>query len=185
MQRDVFCYTKLQNQSRSGFKYNFLADCYVQKHVFLLYITNINILTQVLTVLQIVKGVRIAHTVDSGCATGWVTWEMVFDSQQGQSFLPSQCSDLFWGPPCQWVLGALATVVKQHRHEAAHAPLCNARVKNAWCYTFTPQYTVMTRDKFIVYTLQSRLAECCSLKGGRRNGVIWSLVVRNVQCVRV
>lgn len=46
-------------------------------------------ITQVLTVLQIVKGVRVAHTVTSGCATGWVTWEMVFDSQQGQSFLPS------------------------------------------------------------------------------------------------
>jgi len=46
---------KTLNQSGSGFKYNFLADCYVQKHVFLLYVTNINILTQVLTVLQIVK----------------------------------------------------------------------------------------------------------------------------------
>lgn len=47
------------------------------------------ILTQVLTVLQIVKEVRLAHTLASGCATGWVTWEMVFDSQQVQSFLPS------------------------------------------------------------------------------------------------
>ena len=67
---DAFCYARLQNQSRSGFKNNFLADGYVQTQVYLFYIKSINILTQVLTVLQTVRGVRIAHTVTIGCATG-------------------------------------------------------------------------------------------------------------------
>ena len=51
------------------------------KMVCLHYITNINILTQVLTVFQIVEGVRIAHSVTSGCAAGWVTWESLIPSR--------------------------------------------------------------------------------------------------------
>ena len=50
-----------------------------------------------------------------------------------------------------------SAVVKQQRYEAAHAPLCIARVKNAWFYTFSPRCVVLTwhtmeqRDKFATY----------------------------------
>jgi hypothetical protein len=67
-----------------------------------------------------------------------------FDSQQGQGrdiFLfviaprpvlePTQ-------PPVCWVQG-----IKRPVREADHSPLSSAEVKNAWYYTFTPQYVFM------------------------------------------
>jgi hypothetical protein len=40
----------------------------------------------------------------------------------------------------QWAAGA-----KRPGHEAYHSPPSSAEVKNAWSYTFTPQYASMVR----------------------------------------
>jgi hypothetical protein len=70
-----------------------------------------------------------------------------FDSQQGLGiFLFTTASRMVLGPtqpPIQWVPGALSLGVKQPRHKADHLP-SSAKVKNAWNYTSTPQYTFMT-----------------------------------------
>jgi hypothetical protein len=42
-------------------------------------------------------------------------------------------------PPIQWVRGALSLGVKRPEGEADHSPPSSAEVKNAWCYTSTPQ----------------------------------------------
>jgi hypothetical protein len=44
-----------------------------------------------------------------------------------------------------WVPGALPLGIKRPELEAAHSPPTNAEVKNAWSYTFTPQYVFMAR----------------------------------------
>jgi hypothetical protein len=46
-------------------------------------------------------------------------------------------------PPIQWVPGVLSLGVKQLGCEADHSPPSSARVKNAWSYTFIPQYVFM------------------------------------------
>jgi hypothetical protein len=46
-------------------------------------------------------------------------------------------------PPIQWVTGALSPGLKRPGREADQLPPPNAEVKNAWCYTSTPQYVFM------------------------------------------
>jgi hypothetical protein len=46
-------------------------------------------------------------------------------------------------PPIQWVPGALSLGVKRPGLEADHSSPSSADVKNAWSYTFTPQYVFM------------------------------------------
>jgi len=46
-------------------------------------------------------------------------------------------------PPIQWVPGALSLRVKRPGSEADHSPPSSAEVKNAWSYTFNPQYAFM------------------------------------------
>jgi hypothetical protein len=46
-------------------------------------------------------------------------------------------------PPIQWVPGALSLGVKWLGCEVDHSPPSNAKVKNAWSYTSTPQYVFM------------------------------------------
>jgi hypothetical protein len=46
-------------------------------------------------------------------------------------------------PPIQWVRGALSLGVKRPGREADHSPPSSAEVRNAWNYTFTPQYAFM------------------------------------------
>jgi hypothetical protein len=41
-------------------------------------------------------------------------------------------------PPIQWIPGVLSLGVKRPGHEADHSPQCNAEVKNACSYIFTP-----------------------------------------------
>jgi hypothetical protein len=41
------------------------------------------------------------------------------------------------------ILGALSLGVKRPGPEADHSPPSNAEIKNAWSYTFTPQYVFM------------------------------------------
>jgi hypothetical protein len=56
--------------------------------------------------------------------------------------------------PIQWVPGAVSLGVKRLGREADHSPPSSADVKNAWSYTFTPQYVFMAwclvkhRDNF-------------------------------------
>jgi hypothetical protein len=57
-------------------------------------------------------------------------------------------------PPIQWVPGALFLGLKRPVREADHSPPSSVEVKNAWSYTFTPQYVFMAwcltthRDNF-------------------------------------
>jgi hypothetical protein len=46
-------------------------------------------------------------------------------------------------PPIQWVPWALPLGVKWLGHEADHSPPFNAKIKNLWGCTSTPQYTFM------------------------------------------
>jgi hypothetical protein len=46
-------------------------------------------------------------------------------------------------PPTQWIPWALSLGVKWPVCEADHSPPSTAKVKNAWSYTFTPQYAFM------------------------------------------
>jgi hypothetical protein len=63
-------------------------------------------------------------------------------------------------PPIQRVPGALSLEVKRPDCEFDHLPPFNAEVKNAWSYTYTPQYVFMEwclfkhRDNFIFTLLQ-------------------------------
>jgi len=55
--------------------------------------------------------------------------------------------------PIQWVSGALSSDVKWPGPEADRSTPSSAEVKNAWGYTFTPQYVFMMylvkhRDNF-------------------------------------
>jgi hypothetical protein len=45
-------------------------------------------------------------------------------------------------PPIQWVPGVLSPGIKRPGHEADHPPP-TAEVKNAWSYTYIPQYVPM------------------------------------------
>jgi hypothetical protein len=45
--------------------------------------------------------------------------------------------------PSQWVAGDLSLGVKQPEREADHSSPYSAEVKNAWSYTYTPQYAFM------------------------------------------
>jgi hypothetical protein len=56
--------------------------------------------------------------------------------------------------------GVLSSVVKLPRREADHSPPTSSKVKNAWCYTSTPQYVFMAwclvknRDNFtFIFTI--------------------------------
>jgi len=42
--------------------------------------------------------------------------------------------------PIQWVPGVLSFGVKRPRREDDHAPPSSREFKNAWSYTYTPQY---------------------------------------------
>jgi hypothetical protein len=46
-------------------------------------------------------------------------------------------------PPIQWVPAALSVGVKRPGREVDHSLPSSAKVKNAWSYTFTPQYVFM------------------------------------------
>jgi hypothetical protein len=80
-------------------------------------------------------------------AMGWTIVVLGFDSQWGPGiFLFTSASRRALGPtrpPIQWVPGALSLEVKRLGREADHSPPSSAEVKNAWSYTFTPQYVFM------------------------------------------
>jgi hypothetical protein len=46
-------------------------------------------------------------------------------------------------PPIQWVSGVLSLGVKRPGREADHSLPSSAEVRNAWSYTYTPQYAFM------------------------------------------
>jgi hypothetical protein len=48
-------------------------------------------------------------------------------------------------PPLQQVAGALSPGGNRPGREADHSPPCSAEVKNAWIYTYTPQYVFAAR----------------------------------------
>jgi hypothetical protein len=72
-----------------------------------------------------------------------------FDSRLGLGIFlfttPSRTTLGSTQPPIQRVIGALSLAVKRPGREAEHPPLSSAEVKNAWSYTFTPQYVFMAR----------------------------------------
>jgi hypothetical protein len=45
--------------------------------------------------------------------------------------------------PIQWVPGSLSPGIKRPWREADHSPPSVAEIKNAWSYTYTPQYVFM------------------------------------------
>jgi hypothetical protein len=63
-------------------------------------------------------------------------WEFFSSPLRPQALGPTQ-------PPIQWVPVALSLVVKWPEREADHSPPSSAEVKNAWRYTYTPQYVFM------------------------------------------
>jgi hypothetical protein len=71
-----------------------------------------------------------------------------FDPREGQgrvcfffSFAPTSRPALRpTQPPIRWVTSTLSPWVKRPGHEADHSPPSNAKSKNAWSYTSTPQY---------------------------------------------
>jgi len=70
-----------------------------------------------------------------------------FESQQGLGiFLYTTAPRKALGPtqpPIWWVPGALSLGIKRPGCEAYHSPPSSAEIKNAWSYTFTPQYSFM------------------------------------------
>jgi hypothetical protein len=60
-------------------------------------------------------------------------------------------------PPFHWVSVAVSLGVKWPGREADHTPPSSAEVKNAWRYTYTPQYIFMAwclvkhMDNFTVF----------------------------------
>jgi hypothetical protein len=51
--------------------------------------------------------------------------------------------DRLWGPPSQWVLGALTPEVKRQGREPDYSPPTSAEVNKMWIYTSTPSYVFM------------------------------------------
>jgi len=76
------------------------------------------------------------------------TGRLGFDSRQGGLFsLFFTALSQVLGPihtPIQWAPGALSPGVKRPEREAYHSSPSNAVVKNAWSYTSTPPYVLMT-----------------------------------------
>jgi hypothetical protein len=70
----------------------------------------------------------------------------LLDSRQGLGFslFTTACrSDLGpTQPPFLWVSGVLSTGLMQPGSEADHSPPSSSEIKNAWSYTFTPQYVI-------------------------------------------
>jgi hypothetical protein len=78
-------------------------------------------------------------------------------------FLFTPASRLALGPtqpPIQWVSGVLSLGVKRPGPEADHSPPSDAKVKNVWSYTSTPQYA------FVVW---------CSVKKKHRDNFTFTL----------
>jgi hypothetical protein len=94
-------------------------------------------------------------------AMDWTIGVLGFDSRRGLwIFLFTTVSRTVLGPtrpPIQWVPGTLALGVKRPGREADDSPPSSAEVKNAWSYTFTPQYVFMAwclvkhRDNFTFF----------------------------------
>jgi hypothetical protein len=82
----------------------------------------------------------------SGIALGYGLDGQGFESRQGLGiFLLFTASRPVLGPtqpPIQWVPAVLSLGLKQPRRDADHSPPSSA-VKNAWSYTYTPQYAFM------------------------------------------
>jgi hypothetical protein len=78
---------------------------------------------------------------------GWAIGVLGFDSRWGLGiFLFTIASRTALGPtqhPIQWVPDALSLGVKRPGREADHSPPYSAGVKNAWSYTYIPQYVFM------------------------------------------
>jgi hypothetical protein len=74
-------------------------------------------------------------------ATGWMIGDLT--SSRNWEFFSSPHPERLWGPPIQWVPGAIFLGVKWPGREDDHSPPSSAEVKNAWSYTSTPQYAFM------------------------------------------
>jgi hypothetical protein len=87
-----------------------------------------------------------------------VSSHLGFESRRGLGiFLFTTASRTALGttqPPIQWVPGALSLGVKRPGREVDNSLPSNAKIKNAWSYTSTPQYVFMAwclvkqRDSF-------------------------------------
>jgi hypothetical protein len=100
---------------------------------------------------------------------GWTTGVLGFECRRGLGiFLFATASRTALGPtqpPIQWIPGTLSLGVKRQGREADHSLPSSAEVKNAWSYTFTPQYVFMAwclvkhRDNFTFTTPWRRIGE--------------------------
>jgi hypothetical protein len=70
-----------------------------------------------------------------------------FESRQGMGIFPfTTASRPALGPaqsPIQWIPGDLSLGVRRPGSEADHSPPSSAKFKNAWSYTYAPQYAFM------------------------------------------
>jgi len=87
----------------------------------------------------------------------------------------------------QWAPRAVSLKVKRPVCEADHSPPCATEVKNAWGYTFTPQYVltawclVKNRDTF-TFTFTFIDAYTNIVYTHTQIRIIWELCIFNVKC---
>jgi hypothetical protein len=82
------------------------------------------------------NGVALGYGLDDRCSTPGRDWKFFFSPL---------CSDRLWVPPSlPWVSGILSLGVKLLGRDADHSTPPSVDVKNAWSYTSTPQYDLVT-----------------------------------------